>query len=112
MTSSSHDNPVISRPSKRRMRGDVATRTRDAYRSWSASSVGLEMGIAVILGLLFGRWLDGKLGTTPWLMIVFTGFGMAAGMKGVFRAVREADKIAAENEAAEAAEAASAGGKS
>lgn len=88
------------------MRGDVATRTRDAYRSWSASSVGLEMGIAVVLGLLFGRWLDGKAGTDPWLMLVFTGLGMAAGLKGVFRAVREADKIAAENDAiaAEAAE--------
>jgi F0F1-type ATP synthase assembly protein I len=85
----------------RRIKGDVATKTRDAYRSWSASSVGLEMGIAVIIGLLFGRWLDGKLGTDPWLMLVFTGFGMAAGLKGVFRAVREADKIAAENEAVE-----------
>lgn len=88
------------------MQGDVATKTRDAYRSWSASSVGLEMGIAVVLGLLFGRWLDGKAGTDPWLMLVFTGLGMAAGLKGVFRAVREADKIAAENEAiaAEAAQ--------
>ncbi len=97
MTSKSPDSPAISRPS--RIQGDVATKTRDAYRSWSASSVGLEMGIAVIIGLLFGRFLDGKLGTEPWLMIVFTGFGMAAGLKGVFRAVREADKIAAENEA-------------
>lgn len=97
MTSKSPDSPAISRPS--RIQGDVATKTRDAYRSWSASSVGLEMGIAVIIGLLFGRFLDGRLGTEPWLMIVFTGFGMAAGLKGVFRAVREADKIAAENEA-------------
>jgi ATP synthase protein I len=98
MTSKSPDSPAISRPS--RIRGDVATKTRDAYRSWSASSVGLEMGIAVVIGLLFGRFLDGKLGTDPWLMLVFTGFGMAAGLKGVFRAVREADKIAADNEAA------------
>ncbi len=95
MTSKSPDSPAI----LRRIKGDLATKTRDAYRSWSASSVGLEMGIAVIIGLLFGRFLDGKLGTEPWLMIVFTGFGMAAGLKGVFRAVREADKIAAENEA-------------
>jgi ATP synthase protein I len=81
--------------------GDLAKQTRDAYRTLSLSSVGLEMGIAVILGLLLGRWLDGRFGTTPWLLIVFTMLGMAAGMKGVFRAVRESDKIAAENEANE-----------
>ena len=102
---SSSDNAVMSQPSKRRVRGDVATKTRDAYRSLSASSIGLEMGIAVILGLLFGRWLDGKAGTSPWLMLLFTGFGMAAGLKGVFRAVKEADRIAAEREAEAKAEA-------
>lgn len=92
----------MSRASKQtRVRGDIATRTRAAYHTWSASSVGLEMGIAVIIGLLFGRWLDGKAGTDPWLMIVFTGIGMAAGLKGVFRAVREADRVAKENEARE-----------
>lgn len=102
MATTSHDSPTISRASKR-VKGDVATKTRDAYRSWSASSVGLEMGIAVIIGLLFGRWLDGRLDTSPWMLIVGTGFGMAAGLKGVFRAVKEADKIAAENEALNAA---------
>src|SRR5689334_17889634 len=85
--------------------GDVATKTRSVYQTLSLSSVGLEMGIAVVLGLLFGRWLDGKFGTDPWLMIVFLGFGMAAGFKGVFRAMREADKIAAQNEELEAREA-------
>jgi ATP synthase protein I len=79
--------------------GDLAKTTRDAYRTLSLSSVGLEMGIAVIIGVLLGRWLDGKVGTSPWMLLLFTGLGMAAGMKGVFRAVREADKIAAENEA-------------
>jgi ATP synthase protein I len=82
--------------------GDVAVKTRGAYRTLSMSSVGLEMGIAVILGLVFGRWLDGELGSGPWLMILFTIFGFAAGFKGVFRALREADKIAAENEQAAA----------
>ena len=79
--------------------GDVATKTRGVYRTLSMSSVGLEMGIAVILGLLFGRWLDGEVGTAPWMMIVFTILGFAAGFKGVFRALREADRIAKENEA-------------
>ena len=93
---------------KPRIAGDVATKTRGVYRSLSMSSVGLEMGIAVILGLLFGQWVDGRLGTTPWMMLLFTGLGMAAGMKGVFRAVRQADRIAAENEAEATADAAKA----
>jgi ATP synthase protein I len=106
MPSSERNSDVILRPSvagKPRIKGDVATKTRDVYRSLSATSIGLEMGIAVILGLVFGRWLDGKAGTEPWLMLLFTALGMAAGMKGVFRAMRDADKIAAENEAAELA---------
>jgi len=78
--------------------GDVAKTSRDAFRTLSMSSVGLEMGISVIIGLLFGRWVDGKLGTEPWLLIVGCMLGLAAGFKGVFRALREADRIAAENE--------------
>lgn len=72
--------------------GDVAVKTRGAYRTLSHTSVGLEMGIAVILGLFFGRWLDGELGTEPWLMILFVIFGFAAGFKGIFRMLRETDK--------------------
>jgi len=90
----------MSNPLSRDRAGDVAAKTRGVYRTLSMSSVGLEMGIAVILGLLAGRWLDGHYGTGPWLMMVFTALGMAAGFKGVFRALREADQIARENEEA------------
>ncbi len=110
MTPSPRNSDVILRPSvhngtqaKARIAGDVATKTRDVYRSLSASSLGLEMGIAVILGLFVGRWLDGKAGTEPWLMLLCTGLGLAAGMKGVFRAMRTADRIAEQNEAEAAA---------
>jgi len=85
-------------PSTQTRPGDVAKATRDMYRTLSLSSVGLEMGISVILGLLFGRWLDGKLGTEPWMLILFCALGLTAGFKGVFRAMRESDRIAAENE--------------
>lgn len=115
MSLPSTDSRMMSRASaggpqgiKPRIAGDVATTTRGVYRSLSMSSVGLEMGIAVILGVLLGQWLDGRVGSTPWLMILCTGLGMAAGMKGVFRAVGQADRIAAENEAAAAVDAAKA----
>jgi ATP synthase protein I len=40
------------------------------------SFLGLELGFALAIGYFGGRWLDGQLGTTPWL----TWFGLAIGM--------------------------------
>ena len=67
---------------------------RQFYHALSASSVGLELGLSVVFGVLFGRWLDGKLGTTPWLMLVFLLLGLVAGFRSVLRAVRRADRAA------------------
>jgi ATP synthase protein I len=75
-----------------------ARRTRGAYQTLSMSSVGLEMGLCFIIGMLFGRWLDGNVGSDPAFMIVFLLVGLAAGFKGVMRAVSAADRIATENE--------------
>ena len=74
----------------------IARRTKGAFQYLSSSSVGLEMGISVIIGLLFGRWLDGRIGTAPWMMILFLCFGFAAGIRGVMRAVNRANRDAAE----------------
>ena len=72
------------------------------YNALSASSVGLELGLSVVIALLIGMWLDRQLGTTPWLMLLWLCFGLAAGFRGVLRAVRRSDR-AAEADAAEAA---------
>jgi ATP synthase protein I len=50
-------------PEGTRRAAPYAARTRDYYRSLSASTVGLEMAVSVLLGLFAGRWLDGKAGT-------------------------------------------------
>ncbi len=44
-----------------------------------ASSIGLTMVVSVVIGWFVGSWLDGKLGTSPWLMLVGTVLGVAAG---------------------------------
>ena len=49
------------------------------------SYVGIFFGVAVFLGFLFGRWLDRKFGTNPWLMIVGVLFGIASGFKELYR---------------------------
>jgi ATP synthase protein I len=75
----------------------AAAKTRGYTRTLNASSIGLEMALAVLIGALFGHWADGKLGSTPWLLILGICFGFAAGMKGVFRYMRQAER--AEREA-------------
>jgi len=72
----------------------AAQTTRRAYDALSASSVGLELGISVIMGLLLGYWLDTRLGTTPWLMLAFLVLGLVAGFRGVLRAVHRAERAA------------------
>jgi ATP synthase protein I len=53
------------------------------------SSLGLEMGIAVAIGYFIGHWLDGKLGTDPWLTLLFLLFGIAAGFRSVIKLTME-----------------------
>jgi F0F1-type ATP synthase assembly protein I len=76
----------------------AAARGKRFYNVLSASSVGLEMGLSVVIAVLFGIWLDGKLGTAPLMMLLWLGVGFAAGLRGVLRAVRRADR--ADQEAA------------
>ena len=83
------------RPEKLQPAIDQAARkSRGLYEGLSASSAGLELGIAVAIGALFGRYLDGKLGTEPWMLLVFLVIGLIAGFRGVLRAVARADKAA------------------
>ncbi|HEX9843177.1 MAG TPA: AtpZ/AtpI family protein [bacterium] len=53
------------------------------------SAVGLELGLSVIVGLVVGQWLDSRLGTEPWLLLLFLVFGMIAGFRSVFRLLRD-----------------------
>jgi ATP synthase protein I len=65
-----------------------AARTRGYYETLTATSVGIELAVAVVLGVLTGYWLDKELGTTPWLLFLFLILGCVAGMRGVFRYAR------------------------
>jgi ATP synthase protein I len=60
-----------------------------------ASSLGLAFPIAIVIGYFFGRWLDGVLGTAPWMMAIFSVFGIAAGF---LNAIRTAIRIGREED--------------
>jgi ATP synthase protein I len=52
---------------------------------------GIQLAAAIILMFFLGRWLDTKLGTSPWLMLVGIFFGLGAGMYNFFRLVSTID---------------------
>ncbi len=43
--------------------------------------------MTIVLSALLGYWLDKKLGTSPWLLIVLVFVGAAAGFYSLYRRV-------------------------
>ena len=80
--------------SVRRAADPAARNAKRAYNALNASSVGLELGLSVAIGLLIGYYMDKWLGTQPWLMLLWLTFGLIAGFRGVIRAVARADRAA------------------
>jgi ATP synthase protein I len=64
--------------------------------TWKAlgelSSIGLALVIATVIGLVGGYYADRLLGTSPWLLLLGLGLGIAAGFVNLFRSVNRADR--------------------
>ncbi len=58
--------------------------------AWELSAGLLSFVVALGLGWWFGRWLDGRFGTAPWLMLIFSAFGLVAGVLNVYRTLSRA----------------------
>ncbi len=57
------------------------------------SSLGLQVALSIFIGLFFGLWLDGKWDTRPWMTLVFLAFGIAAGFKNIWLALKKSRKM-------------------
>ncbi len=69
---------------------------RDVIKSLlNYSSLGLEMGLCVAIGIGIGYFLDSYFKTYPYLTIIFMIFGIVAAMKTIFTLIK---KIERENE--------------
>ncbi|WP_437778499.1 AtpZ/AtpI family protein [Sorangium sp. So ce1097] len=64
----------------------------------SYGTIGLEVVLSILLGLFIGRWLDGKLGTSPLMSALWFFFGLGAAGKAVHRAWKEMQAAAAREE--------------
>ena len=51
----------------------------------------MQFVITILLCIYAGRWLDGKFGTAPWLLVAGAVLGTAAGFFVMFRVLRSAN---------------------
>jgi len=69
-------------PSPKNQSGSLA----DSFRTIGAlSTVGISFVLAIVIGFACGYYLDKWLGTGPWLLLVFTVFGLIAGIMNVYK---------------------------
>ena len=54
--------------------------------------LGLQFVIAILLCLYGGMWLDARLHTAPWLMLIGALLGASAGFYSMFRVLMSDDK--------------------
>jgi ATP synthase protein I len=57
-------------------------------------TVGLEFAISVLFGLFVGQWLDKKVGSSGWITLIGFGLGLAAGVRSLIRAAKQAKEDA------------------
>ena len=56
------------------------------------STIGIEIALSIVFGILGGRWLDGKLNTAPFLTVLGMALGVAAGFRSLYRTTRQEQK--------------------
>ena len=64
------------------MKKDSGDGDREVRRALGLlTQLGFAMAACVIVGVFLGKWLDGKLGTSPWLLLGCSLLGAAAAFK-------------------------------
>jgi F0F1-type ATP synthase assembly protein I len=49
--------------------------------------LGIELVAPILLGVFVGRWLDGRWGTKPWLLVAGAVLGLVLGFYSFLRSV-------------------------
>jgi ATP synthase protein I len=68
--------------------------TRQAFRDMAFySSLGLSVALSIFIGLGLGLYLDRKFDTSPWMMLICLGLGIAAGFRNIGLAIKKSRKL-------------------
>jgi len=54
-----------------------------------SSQTGIVIVACVVIGVFLGKFLDELLGSSPWLLLIFSFLGMAAAFKSIFNISRK-----------------------
>jgi F0F1-type ATP synthase assembly protein I len=55
-------------------------------------TIPIIMVVGPVVGFFIGKWLDSKLGTAPFLLILFLVFGFIASGKETYRIIKRAEE--------------------
>ncbi len=69
------------------------TQLAESYREVAPYlGLGLQLALSILIFLFIGRWVDGKLGTSPWFMLIGAFIGGTGGMIAFIRTVLKLEK--------------------
>jgi len=75
----------VERPRKRKRRSE--------FRQLGLlGTIPILLAVGPLVGFFIGRWLDSKLGTEPFLLIVFLIFGFIASGREIYRLIKRAEE--------------------
>ncbi len=79
--------PAPTNPPSQPSGGDARDWTRGVRDAAPLLGLGLTLAVTVLAGLGAGYWLDGRLGTRPWLLLLGACLGVGAAMYHFIRSV-------------------------
>jgi F0F1-type ATP synthase assembly protein I len=68
-----------------RIMPERGTRESSTHQMARFAGVGFQFAGAILLFLFVGRWLDSRLGTEPWLLLLGVMVGAVAGFYSMYR---------------------------
>lgn len=64
---------------------DKSSKNNEVFRFIAYfSQIGITIASSIFLGVLLGKYLDDWLGTSPWLLLIFSFLGVGAAIKVLF----------------------------
>ena len=94
MAETNENKPKLDPADVERRKNDLLAAARGERKGGSEGSMaglGVQFVVTILVFLFLGQWLDRKLGTTPWLLLVGVLLGAALGMWMMIRAARQAE---------------------